>query len=92
VRRYIDALVRGDESTGYSLLGGNAGAPGLTLSEEAFLDPSARITALRAKRIDDSNATVEVEITSAKGAYSANYHVTAGPRGPYITQHDFIKV
>lgn len=90
VRRYIDALVRGDESTGYTLLGGSGN--GATLSEESFLDPSAHITALRAKRIDDSNASVEVDITSAKGSYSANYRVTAGPRGPYITQHDFIKV
>jgi hypothetical protein len=90
VRRYIEALARGDETTGYTLLGGSD--RGQQLSEESFLDPSARITSIRSKRIDDSNATVEADITSAKGSYSVNYHVTATPHGPVITQHDFIKV
>jgi hypothetical protein len=90
VRRYLEALTRGDETTGYALLGGTD--RGQQLSEQSFLDPGARITSIRAKRVDDSNATVEAEITSAKGTYSVNYHVTATSHGPIITQHDFIKV
>ncbi|MFN2461412.1 MAG: hypothetical protein ABR591_12105 [Candidatus Velthaea sp.] len=92
VRRYVDALIHGDEPVGYSLLGGSAGDRGLTLSEEAFLDTNARITSLRATKVDDSNATVEVEFSSSKGSYYGTYHVTAGPRGPYIVQHEYIKV
>ncbi|GAC1413683.1 MAG: hypothetical protein NVSMB64_23930 [Candidatus Velthaea sp.] len=92
VRSYIGALMRGDETAGYAALGGTAGERGLTLSEEAFLDPTARITSLRTSKVDENNATVECEIASSKGTYYATYHVTLGPRGATITQHDYIKV
>jgi outer membrane biosynthesis protein TonB len=92
VRRYLDALIRGDETAAYAALGGSPGDRGLTLSEEAFLDPTAHITSIHAVRIDDSNAKVECAITSAKGSFYATFAVTAGPRGPYIAQHDYIKV
>ncbi|GAC1421253.1 MAG: hypothetical protein NVSMB5_14310 [Candidatus Velthaea sp.] len=92
VRSYIGALIRGDESAGYAALGGSAGDRGLALSEEAFLDSSAHITSLRAAKVDESSATVECEIASSKGTYYATYHVTLGPRGATITQHDYIKV
>jgi D-serine dehydratase len=88
VRRYLDALIRGDEKTAYAALGASGG----TLSEQAFLDPSARISSLKVTRIDASNASVECEIVSAKGHYYATYHVTAATGGPYISEHDYIKV
>jgi hypothetical protein len=88
VHRYLDALIRGDEKTAYSALGGSGG----TLSEEAFLDPTARVVSTKVTRVDASNASVGCEIVSAKGHYYATYHVTAATSGPYISEHDFIKV
>jgi hypothetical protein len=88
VRRYIEALIRGDEKTAYLALGGEGG----TLSEQAFLDPAARIVSVKVTRIDASNASVGCEIASAKGHFYATYHVTAASSGPYISQHDYIKV
>jgi len=84
--------MRGDEGSAYSALGGAAGDRGLTLSEEAFLDANARITSLHTTKLDDSTAQVECEINSAKGNYYATYHVSTGPHGNTITQHDYIKV
>jgi hypothetical protein len=88
VRRYVDALIHGDDKTAYAALG----SPGGTLSEQAFLDPSARIVSLKVTRIDASNASVGCEIVAAKGHYYATYHVTAATSGPYISEHDYIKV
>jgi hypothetical protein len=87
VRRYVEALIRGDEKTAYAALGGSG-----TLSEQEFLDPSARIVSIKVTRIDASNASVGCEIASAKGQYYATYHVSAATSGPYITEHDYIKV
>lgn len=88
VRRYVDALIRGDDKTAYSALGGGGG----TLSEQSFIDPSARIVSLKVTRIDASNASVGCEIAASKGHYYATYHVTAASSGPYISEHDYIKV
>jgi hypothetical protein len=88
VRRYIDALIRGDEKTARAALGGGQGA----LSEQAFLDPGARIVSVKVTRLDASNASVGCEIDAAKGHYYGTYHVTAASNGPYIAEHDYIKV
>jgi len=88
VRRYLDALIRGDERTAYSALGSSGG----TLSERSFLDPSARIVSVKVTRLDASNASVGCEIATAKGRYYATYHITAATSGPYISEHDYIRV
>lgn len=88
VRRYLDALIRGDEKTALTTLAAGAG----TLSEQAFLDPNARIVSVKVTRIDASNASVGCEISAAKGHYYATYHVTAAAGGPVISEHDYIKV
>jgi len=87
VRRYVEALARGDEKTAYAALGGSG-----TLSEESFLDPGAQIVSMKVTRIDAANASVGCEIVSAKGRYYGTYHVTAATSGPYISEHDYIKV
>ena len=38
-----------------------------------------------------AGATIEVRLSSARGDYYATYHVTNGPGGPIIDQHDYIK-
>jgi hypothetical protein len=92
VRRYLEALIHGDEASGYASLGGDAGDPGLTLSEEAFLDPNAHVTSVRTTSADASSALVEAEISTAKGTYYGTYHVAYGKHGVYIASHDYIKV
>ena len=88
MRRYIDALIRGDEKTARNALGSNPGS----LTEQSFIDSSTRIVSIKVTRIDAANASVGCEIASAKGRYYATYHVTAASSGPYISEHDFIKV
>jgi hypothetical protein len=92
VQRYIDALVRGDEASAYAALGGAPGDAGLTLSEEAFIDPNARVASLKTTPVSPMEAQVDAEITSGRGTYVATYRVRFGPKGPYIVSHDYIKV
>lgn len=89
VRRYIDALIAGNESSAYAALGGTSSDRGLDLKEEAFLDKDARITSMRASRSDGSGTTVDAEIVSNRGSYVATFHVT---NGNIINQHDYIKI
>jgi hypothetical protein len=88
VRRYIDSLAAGDETAAYAALGGSSSDRNLDLKEEAFLDKDARITSLRASRSDATSATVDAEISTARGSYVATFHVLNG----IITQHDYIKI
>lgn len=92
VRAYLGDLIAGNENAAYAALGKAPGDPGAQLSEEAFIDRSAHITALRTTSADASGATVEAEIATARGTYYATYHVTNGPNGAIIDQHDYIKV
>jgi hypothetical protein len=92
VRRYLDALIAGNENAAYAALGAAPGDPNARLSEEAFIDRGTRITSIRTTAVNANGATVEVEISSSRGAYYATYHVTAGAGGPVIDQHDYIKV
>jgi hypothetical protein len=90
VRRYLSDLIAGNENAAYAELGRSPGSGGL--SEEAFIDRGTRITSIRTASGDANGATVEVELTSSRGTYFATYHVTNGPNGPVIDQHDYIKV
>jgi outer membrane biosynthesis protein TonB len=92
VRRYLDALMAGNENGAYAALGKAPGDAGAELSEEAFIDRSTRVTSMRTTSVDATGATVEAEIRSDRGTYYATYHVTNGPSGPVIDQHDYIKV
>jgi hypothetical protein len=90
VRRYLSDLIAGNENAAYAELGKYPGSGGL--SEEAIIDRGTRITSVRTTNSDANGATVEVELTSSRGSYFATYHVTNGPNGPVIDQHDYIKV
>ena len=91
VRRYIDALKRGDEVGAFAALGGLPGDKGLSLTEESFVDSKARITSVHSTPSEDGSATVELEIAAAKGTYFATFHVIQNAKGFVIDQHDFIK-
>lgn len=90
VRRYLSDLIAGNEAAAYAELGKSPGDGGL--AEEAFIDRGTRITSIRTTSSDANGATVEVGLTSSRGSYYATYHVTNGPNGPVIDQHDYIKV
>jgi hypothetical protein len=92
VRRYLDAIIGGDENTAYAAFGVSPGDANVQLTEQGFLDSGARITALRTRHVDAAGATIEAELNTARGAYEATYHVSRGPNGPVIDQHDYIKV
>ena len=92
VRRYIDALIAGNENGAYAALGASPGDANARLSEEAFVDRGTRITSMRTTSVNASGATVEVEMASSRGTYYGTYHVTNGSAGPVIDQHDYIKV
>jgi hypothetical protein len=92
VRRYLDALIAGNENGAYAALGASPGDANVQLSEEAFIDRGTRITSMRTTHVDQNGATVETEIHSTRGAYYATYHVVNGPSGPVIDQHDYIRV
>jgi hypothetical protein len=90
VRRYLSDLIAGNESGAYAELGKSPGDAG-ALSEEAFIDRGTRITSMRTTSSDPTGATIEVRLSSARGEYYATYHVSNGPSGPIIDQHDYIK-
>ena len=92
VRGYLDDIIAGNERAAYAALGHPNGGGGAELTEEAFLDRTARIVSLRTTGVDASGATVGAQITTESGTYYATYHVTNGPNGPVIDQHDYIKV
>jgi hypothetical protein len=90
VRRYLSDLIAGNENGAYAELGKSPGDAG-ALSEEAFIDRGTRITSVRTTSSDPTGATIEVRLSSSRGEYYATYHVTNGPSGPIIDQHDYIK-
>jgi hypothetical protein len=92
VRRYLGALIAGNENAAYAALGASPGDSNAQLSEEAFIDRGTRITSMRTTSANQNGATVEVEMTSSRGSYFGTYHITNGPNGPVIDQHDYIKV
>ena len=89
VRRYLGDLIAGNETGAYAALGKSPGEGGL--SEEAFIDRGTRIVSIRTTSTDPTGATVEVRLSSERGAYYATYHVLNGPSGPVIDQHDYIR-
>jgi hypothetical protein len=92
VRRYLDALIAGNENAAYAALGASPGDPNARLSEEAFIDRGTRITSMRTTSAYATGATVEVELRSSRGSYYGTYHVTSGAGGLVIDQHDYIKI
>jgi hypothetical protein len=91
VRRYLGALMAGDEDGAYAALGGAAGARGFELKEGAFLSRDARIASLRTRQAGAGSATVDAEIVTATGTYAVTFHVTNRPNGAVIDAHDYIR-
>jgi hypothetical protein len=90
VRRYIAALMAGDEATAAGALGEDASSRGLHMAEEEFIDRSTRITGLRTHTSGDT-VMVETDIEGARGTYFERFLVAHGANGLVIREHDFIK-
>jgi outer membrane biosynthesis protein TonB len=91
VHAYLNALQRGDEDSAYAALGGTAGTPGLVLSEEGFMDRTARIVSIHVTGTSTS-ATAHADVVSQRGEYVATFALERGPRGAVIRSHDFTRV
>src|ERR1700693_1605297 len=91
VRFYLNALVRGDDASARTVLDGPRGSRALRLSEKEFADASLRIVKLDAHGISDS-ATVNVDLSTAKGAYFEQFSLRRLPTGAaVIIEHTFIR-
>jgi len=86
VSAYLTALREGDEDAASAAL-----APGLSLSEEAFMNRTARITGIHATGTS-TDASVQARIVAAQDAFEATFSVERGPKGPVIISHDFAKM
>jgi hypothetical protein len=86
VRQYVAAIERGDTTTAYAAFGPNA-AGNVTLLESGTLDASTRIRHVEARGAGD-NATVNVDLKTAKGLYFGQYTVHRTESGAaLITDH-----
>lgn len=86
VRQYVAAIERGDTSTAYAAFGPGA-AGNVRLLESGTLDASTRIQHLEARSAGD-NATVNVDLKTAKGRYFGQYTVHRTESGAaLITDH-----
>ena len=92
VRRYLDAVQRGDTGAAFAALGGSAGTGGLSLSEEAIMDPTARITGINARDTGPFTTHVEADVTNARGQYFVTFDVRQTANGPVIGTHGYIPV
>ena len=91
VRFYLNALARGDDAAARTVLDGPRGSPALRISEKEFADSSLRIVKLDAHGISDS-ATVNVDLSTAKGPYFEQFSLRRLPTGAaVIIEHTFIR-
>lgn len=91
MRAYLNAIQRGDEDAAYAALGGTADTPDLVLSEEGFMDRTARIVSIHATGTS-TDATARADVVTQSGEYVATYKLERGPKGPIIRSHDFTRV
>lgn len=91
VRRYIDAVITGNDASAYAAFGATPGDPNVRLTEAAFVDRSSRIISLRTTHSDATGSTIGVEVSSSHGSYYVTYHVSRAPGGAVIDGHDYIR-
>ncbi len=86
VRQYVAAIARGDDTTAYAAFGPGA-AGNVKLVESGTLDGSTHIEHVEARGAGD-NATVNVDLKTAKGRYFGQYTVHRTESGAaLITDH-----
>jgi len=88
VRAYLGAVARGDVDGAFARLA-NPPQNG-SVAELGIVDPSTRIEHVQAHG-DADGVTVNVDMQTAAGSYSAQYVVRRTPAGPLIVQHTIFK-
>jgi hypothetical protein len=84
VRDYLTDLQHGDEDKASEAL-----APGLALSEERFMDRTARITHIHATGTG-TTAAVQASVIADRAQYLVTFSIERGPKGPIIHAHDIV--
>jgi hypothetical protein len=91
VRRYIDAVITGNDASAYAAFGATPGDPNVRLTEAAFVDRSSHIISMHTTHSDVTGSTIGVEVSSSHGSYYITYHVSRAPGGAVIDGHDYIR-
>jgi hypothetical protein len=91
VRRYLDAIARGDNATARALLGASPSDATVPLPELAFVNTNSKIGSLTGRRTGDSSAAISVQITDGAQRYSIIYEVVQGPKGTLISGRDITR-
>ncbi|HXF33666.1 MAG TPA: hypothetical protein VN603_03775 [Candidatus Acidoferrales bacterium] len=91
VRRYLDAIARGDNATARALLGASPSDATVPLPELAFVNTNSKIGSLAGRRTGDSSAAISVQITDGAQRYSIIYEVVQGPKGTLISGRDITR-
>jgi hypothetical protein len=92
VRRYLDAISRGDDATARALLGASPNDATVPLPELSFVNSSAKIGPLTGRRTGDSSAAIQVQVTNGQDKYSIVYEVAQTPKGTLIAGRDITRL
>ncbi|MGH7716790.1 MAG: hypothetical protein ACREML_12430 [Vulcanimicrobiaceae bacterium] len=87
VRKFLEAVAHGDDSTAYATLGGSSDN---SLTEAQYLDPTMRITSMSTARAPGGGTNVQVEFRTVRGEYFGTFTVDSS--AGRITQHEVIPV
>lgn len=91
VRRYLDAILRGDSATARALLGASPTDATVPLPELAFVNTTSKIGTLAARRTGDSSAAVQVQIVDGSRKYEIVYEVVQRSAGIVISGRDITR-
>jgi hypothetical protein len=86
VRKFLEAVAHGDDTTAYGTLGGG----GTSLGEAQFLDPTMRITSMTTARSPGGGTNVQVEFRTSRGEYFGTFIVDSS--NSRIIQREVIPV
>ncbi len=75
----------------YAAFGAAPGTPGITLTEQKYVEPGTRIVRVSSSGTDDA-ATVNVDLETAGTTYFAQYFLTRTASGAAVIQrHSIVK-
>jgi hypothetical protein len=92
VRRYLDAIARGDNATARALLGASPNDATVPLPELAFVNTGSKIGSLVGRRTGDVSAAVEVQVTNGDQKYAIVYEVSQTAKGTLIAGRDITRL
>jgi hypothetical protein len=91
VRRYLDAILRGDNATARALLGASPTDATVPLPELAFINTTSKIGPLVGRRTGDASAAIDVQVTNGTQKYGIVYVVVQNAKGTLISGRDITR-